>query len=351
MSTKRVIRDNEVVKKDAKRPRSTKEVIEGGLSDKCAEVDGPQRRRCTDVRWRAVNISQIIRLVLRDIVLDQQEPANMRNFDDNEAVTQVTLKNGLLVTPVIPNQYACYIDRLTWQAFIAKVASNHLWDSVTDIPTAEYLKVIQTLEKHILLEGEGLELSELSKLKADEQVVVQNILPHITVNPPPPESEPSHTAKYVVPHFNRLVGKQLKIKYDSTMLDRKRPDISITLGNSRPILLGELKSPHATTGKRALQLAEGLMRALAHLKDDSRRYDWGGKTPSIFAAIAADGIHFRIFQICYVSPHPVFIWIGQVPVVTSFETVPFGPFAGRVRLSQKIFGSARCRNRQLKTAP
>ncbi|KAJ3177532.1 hypothetical protein HDU85_005810 [Gaertneriomyces sp. JEL0708] len=292
-----------------------------GLEDTLA---GRDENRPEDVVISNVNVSRLCRLVLSDILLDQQQPSGERVFDPKDPLTTVTLKQGLLIRRNLPWAYEPYVSLEEWAALYKHVAGKEsLWDKVAAIPSPDVQQVVHDLEMAKLneeLDGE-IQNVDTKMLDSEEQLVVRSLFPHLDVSPPEPESEPSYTAKYVVPHFNRLKGKRWTVHYDTTMLERKRPDITIS-AFGRPLLVGELKSPHATSAKRKLQVAEGLSRALGQLKADARKYNWDNVVPSIYTCISPDGLHFQIFKVEMHAPITLFIPLGKVPIVTSLETLP-----------------------------
>ncbi|KAI8820883.1 uncharacterized protein EV422DRAFT_67086 [Fimicolochytrium jonesii] len=281
-----------------------------------------------DLVLEEVNISQLYRRLMRDIVLDQQRPAMRRSFRPNDALMAVALKRGLLVSRHLPTAYERYITREQWEEVYQHLAgADAFWHKgVTVPPSSALVSALQDIELSILDQDCGFftfdDKSGLQALDYEEQHMIRSIFPHLSMDPPTPQSEPSYTAKYIVPHFNRLKQPRWDIRFDSTMVDRQRPDIAITaLG--RPILLGELKTPHAQPGKRDLQLADGLCRALTHLKDDAKEFDWNGTLPTLYTMISPDGLYFQLFKVILHSNLTFYVSLGKIPVVTSAENLWF----------------------------
>ncbi|KAI9104698.1 hypothetical protein DFS34DRAFT_208669 [Phlyctochytrium arcticum] len=80
-------------------------------------------------------------------------------------------------------------------------------------------------------------------------------------------------------------------------------------------LVGELKCPHASNGKRELELAEGLPRARQFLKADMSKYDWGMVAPSL----VTDGLVFSIYKVEIRGPLCMFLQLGRLPIVNCLD--------------------------------
>ncbi|KAJ3150761.1 hypothetical protein HDU86_006269 [Geranomyces michiganensis] len=130
-------------------------------------------------------------------------------------------------------------------------------------------------------------------------------------------SEASWIAKYHVPHFEQLVrDRSWRLEVDTTASDRQRPDLSV-LAHGRRIFAAEVKTPFSTTSKRELPLQDGLLRARMALKAYVKAHNWGKDVPSLFTAIAPDGINFDIYKACLYGSIYTFCEIGCAPVTTS----------------------------------
>ncbi|KND03353.1 uncharacterized protein SPPG_02396 [Spizellomyces punctatus DAOM BR117] len=275
-----------------------------------------------DLTISNVNCARLIRLVMRDILLDQQKPVHDRTFAKNDCVKIVSLKRGILLTKRLPEAYAPYITCQEWSQVYQSMAPDTFWDVIAQSPSTSIVDAVHEFETSKINEedSETCSIPPFSGLARDEAVALQALYSHVDMDAPEPEHEASFTSKYVMPHFNRLKQKRWKMLLDTTMVDRLRPDITIKAG-SRPVLLVELKAPYAASSKRNLQLGEGLTRGLQFLKSDLVEYDWESQNPQIYTAIAPDGVNFQIYSIQIREQICFFVQLGKIPIVTCLDNI------------------------------
>ncbi|KNC98090.1 uncharacterized protein SPPG_06500 [Spizellomyces punctatus DAOM BR117] len=286
-------------------------------------LSGRDTQLATDLQVAGVNCSRLVRLVIRDIYMDQQKVENDRCFEESDPVSIVSLKRGLLVDRCMPSCYQPYVSIAEWSNIYRYFASDcEMWTPLVTPPRATLVQAVNSLEV-AMLEDEITEDYEqevdLGDLTSDERDALRSLYRHLHVKLPQRQSEASYTAKYCLPHFNRLVrNKRWDIAIDSTMADRKRPDITIS-AHGRIILVAELKGPFASSTKRKLELGDGLQRALRQLKADTLQFDWGEIQPRMYTAISPDGLCFHIYKVQIVDELCFFVQLGKVPIANSFE--------------------------------
>ncbi|KAI8821743.1 uncharacterized protein EV422DRAFT_526738 [Fimicolochytrium jonesii] len=269
---------------------------------------------------RSLNVSHIIRSVVRDILLDEQVPLEAQVFSQYKVLRAISLRKGLVLQKVRPGPYSRYITHNDWaHLYEAVTQGDTLW-AATARPASSALASASSLLETSILAGDEDESPEFRDIARDYRQCLETLYPHLSVDAPGPESEASFTAKFCSPHFNRLAKKIWRIQYDSTMNGRARPDITLS-AQGRPLWLGELKSPYASNHLRRLELADGLLRALEHLKKDVAKYDWGDDIPSLMTCIAPDGLTFYLYRIEIRYPVYLFVQIGMIPIANSLENI------------------------------
>ncbi|KAJ3269721.1 hypothetical protein HK104_005069 [Borealophlyctis nickersoniae] len=270
-----------------------------------------------DVKIAKVNCSELVRLVLRDILLDGQKVPNQRKFSDSDPMKRIIWE--AVSAPAPPHVHnAAYVFEE------AKLKEEECEDALPDFPD----------------------------LKPDEVRCLEQLFPHIGADSPPPENEASYTYKYVTPHFNRLCRRRWKFLIDTTLVDRKRPDIRLE-AYGRVIVVVEVKSPHARESQQNFQLGEGLERAMQFLKEDFKSHDWGETPPQLLTAISSDGVVFHVYNIQIIRSLCLCVELGKIPIVNSLENVANLPrcLAGFNRLREILHERAKVAGGQISRNP
>ncbi|KNC97264.1 uncharacterized protein SPPG_07653 [Spizellomyces punctatus DAOM BR117] len=313
-----------------------------------------------DVIVANINCSQLIRQVLSDVLLDMQKPEGDQKFNQSVLMTvphvdaytvYSTLKGGILVTRHLPEPYEKYLDTRNWAKLYHSIAHETLWDAVAAVAPPAIAAATHKFEIRKLVEEETEDSPDdmtFSELARDEAIPLEAIYPYVGADAPAFEHEPSYTGKYVTPHFSRLLSPRWKLYIDTVMNDRKHPDITIKTMD-RIVLVAELKSPHATSTQRNLQLADGLERAMKLVKKDMLEYDWGQTPLQLITAIAPDGAVFHIYNVQIYEGLCFCVELGKIPIVNSLENVGNLPrcIAGFRRLKEilKASGERLCSQR------
>ncbi|KAI9104491.1 hypothetical protein DFS34DRAFT_603363 [Phlyctochytrium arcticum] len=119
---------------------------------------GKEEANESDCIINGTNLSQLFRHVVRDILLDQQQPKSSRAFDEKDPLTAVALSGGLLISRCLPLAFEQHISVDEWDRLHSEVAgSDDLWTKIADIdPGMQMERVTRDIEMSKLDEDRGI---------------------------------------------------------------------------------------------------------------------------------------------------------------------------------------------------
>ncbi|KAJ3138553.1 hypothetical protein HDU90_000994 [Geranomyces variabilis] len=283
-----------------------------------------------------VNCSNLRRMLTKDALLDDQRESADREFSN--ALRTSIREGGILIERFPDARFLEYVTEEEYEATYQELAGDHkIWEVQGSLRAGGLREACEVFESglHKRLCLDDLEFPDMEPVFSR---TLSTLFTRILTSPQRSDSEASWAASFVLPMLDTLRCGRWKVYLDTSMVGRMRPDLWIASGKTH-ILSGELKSPYAQSTKRNLQVADGLARAKASLKDHVRKFDWKLVDPMLFTMIAPDGDVFHFYKVVLRGNLYFFVELGSVLIVSSIYNVD--------RLERSLLGFARIRVRSV----
>ncbi|KAJ1557930.1 hypothetical protein HK096_004541, partial [Nowakowskiella sp. JEL0078] len=276
---------------------------------------------CQDTVIEGVNCSQLYQGVLQNMYLRSEHTI----IDKNSLFWHVIQKGGLLLEKILPEEYETFISEEDYQKLYRSLApeSETLWVKVSSEYDLSLFEAQQKMEFGIL-EQLTAEQLQLPNFPDNVSTVLKSIYPHLSLVPPNTDKEPSYTAKFVKPHFDRLtaiLGSRWNVYVDTSLEENKRPDLTIKAG-SRPLVTIELRVDSASKLRKHSQPWEAFERTRMYLKHDIKNRDWGNSFPENWTCFSKDGVNYHVYKLQMRTGLCFFIQMGIISLFDSFMTLP-----------------------------
>ncbi|KAJ3178585.1 hypothetical protein HDU87_003408 [Geranomyces variabilis] len=181
----------------------------------------------SDQHIAGVNCSLLLRKVFADLEIDRQTEEELTPA--KAPIRAVTRQLGLLLDRFMPQEYAAHISIDEYEALYKNCAgSDTLWDAMAKPVASDVAAAVAAAHTGIFAN-----IKTLATVGVNVPGIIHEIYPRLAIAKPylKNSSEPSHTAKYALPFFERLIPNRLwSVELDAKQVERKRLDISIKAG-------------------------------------------------------------------------------------------------------------------------
>ncbi|KAI8823784.1 uncharacterized protein EV422DRAFT_370051 [Fimicolochytrium jonesii] len=172
--------------------------------------------------------------------------------------------------------------KAVWRAVREALQPREMDISADTSPFSSYMKEMRDSKyrNEIWFPAAPTDVNEIKRVK-----ILSNISNMLDVEEKAPMTEATWIAYHIWPLFGVSFDSEITVTLDhcSSGRTRKRPDLVYSFqdrGQTRVLLIAEIKTPYAAPSQRNKELARLVRRGLESLKQDTISFDHGGHLPN-----------------------------------------------------------------------